>query len=106
MAKKARFFEVTLKDGHKEEKIIRPAQRGSDLKKAMENQHVKVVKIKSLNFQKVSAKPDEDDRVMFCAQIDGASVNIYEGEQGFDYLTQQFPEKVEQVLEQIEYTGP
>lgn len=106
MAKKARFFEVTLKNIHDQIWTeIYAFQKGESLEKALGSESVKVMNVRYLDFYQVSAVQDEYDNVQFCAQINGEWIFIKEGQLGFDYLKLLFPNKMEEINEQIYHSN-
>lgn len=99
-AKKARFYEVEARDGHGPYKMIIPASSKDDL---MNNLNLpaneKLLGVKHLGFRPVDAMPDEDrGAVEFVAEVGGVPVVIGQGCQGHEYLKQQFPSKVKEVV--------
>lgn len=86
MAKKALFHSVRFKSGHGEYERTYAAQRGSDLK-ALENEAIKVVSIRSLGWHDVAILSGSTD-VTFI--VDSLGLSVEEGEIGYSYLVSQF----------------
>jgi hypothetical protein len=98
MATKARFYEVTLKNGHREWTELHAAPSKKHLSSAMINPDVNVVSIKPIGWQKVDARPsDESNDPEFYANVKGHDTVINKGMLGYKYLTQQLLPQVDDV---------
>lgn len=98
-AKKARFFAVEARNGHGSYSFIVPAQSREDLlnKLSIPGNEV-LLGVTHLKHHEVDAVPDEDSSgVEFRADVNGQPCIFTAGQQGHEYLTQQFPKKVKAV---------
>ena len=102
MATKARFYEVTVKNGFGEEKHIVNAPKKSLIGGVFENKNVKVTNISYLGFKKVEAQLDEDRENVEFSVPELNNLTIRRGEVGYNSLTQTFDNKVKGVQEIIE----
>lgn len=97
-AKKARFFEVTIRDGHQPYKRIVPAFSKGDL---LEKLHVpsneRLLGTVHLNHHVVEAYPNDDGDVAFVTTILGKEIHFGPHDQGYEYLRQQFSRQVGKV---------
>lgn len=102
MATKARFYEVRLRNGHHEWSEYRAAPSQSHFDGAMVNPAVKVVSIKSVGWQEVFVRPnDENNDPEFYAKVKGSDIVINKRMLGYKYLTQQFLPQFEEIKEFI-----
>lgn len=98
-AKKARFYEVTIRDGHEPYKRFIPAQSKSDLlNNIVIPKNEKLLGVKHLNHHAVEAVPDdESETASFTVNIAGKEMRVGQNDQGYNYLRQQFPDQVKNV---------
>ncbi len=103
MAKKARFYEATLKNGYKQWTVIYAAPSEEHLIGAMSHPHVSVVALKHIGWETVDVRPnDGTDAHEFNAKVKGTDTVINEGMLGYKYLTLQFSLQVKKVKEFIQ----
>jgi len=104
MANKARFYKVVKQDIHEETKSIYPAQRGSDLKEEIPNPHTKT-SIDFFEWLDVSLGVSHQyDEIYFYTKIPDTNeiIEINRESIGFDYLYNQFKEKYDNLMMEIE----
>lgn len=99
MAKKARCFEVNVRDGHTTKSRIIPAQSKAELLNRLDiPENEKLMGITHLGHHPFQAAPDEDDRyVKFHGTVKGREVEVHPDHQGYGYLQQHFPDQVKDV---------
>jgi hypothetical protein len=104
-ATKARFFEVTVRDGHGQSNRIVPAFSKEDLLSNLDiPSNEKLLGIEHLKHHVVKATPNEDeDAVEFVAKVRGVEVRVNPSDQGYGYLRQQFPKQVKNVEDYIDH---
>ena len=106
MAKKARFYEVTTRDGYGDTTKIYTANKKILLEQTLSTQTTKVVEVKSLGWKSVSVEIDsETEKPMFCAEISGKNVYITNGDLGYKNLTTLFYDKyqsTQQIIHEIQ----
>jgi hypothetical protein len=97
-AKKARFFEVTIRDGHQPRTRVVPAfSKGDLLGRLHLPRNEKLLRTNHLDHHEVEAYPNGDDDVAFVATVRGEEIHYSPGDQGYDYLRQQFSSQVRKV---------
>lgn len=109
MAKKARCFEVTLRDGHGIKTSTLPAQSKLDLLNRLKVPNtVKLIDVKHIGWRDVAAEPNDDlNGVNFKITGANSEITISHGDIGHDYLTQQIPDQVKNVHEYLDdYHNP
>ncbi|WP_342617550.1 hypothetical protein [Rhodoferax sp. GW822-FHT02A01] len=99
MATKARFYEVERQNGHETQSAIIAAPSREQIESTLNTKDIKVNKVKFLGWAPVTARPDECEiRHEFNARVNGQEVTIHAQTPGFDYLNQQFPAEVQDVI--------
>ena len=109
MAQKARFFKVTIRDGHGDNFHYYPAHSKDDLLNSLRLLPTeKLISVDHIGWFDVSVSPDEYiSNVIFIAKIDIGNVFFERGDLGYEYLWQLFPKKAAKEIEFIEqYDGP
>lgn len=97
-AKKARFFEVTIRDGHQPYKRVIPAfSKGDLLEKLHVPRNEKLLGTDHLKHHEVEAYPNDDGDVAFATTILGEEIHFGPNDQGYEYLRQQFSRQVRKV---------
>jgi hypothetical protein len=101
MADKARLYDVQLKDGHGiwTAKIAGPS--GAQVRSNLSlSPHVDVVSVKSANWHKFFAQPNEEgDGVDFISE-DG-TLRVSRNDLGHNYLLDQYPQQVTEVMKYL-----
>ncbi|ALZ75398.1 hypothetical protein [Rheinheimera sp. F8] len=102
MAKKARFYEVTTKNGYGEQKKIVSAPKKSLIASVFETPDVQVSNIEYLGFKEVIARPNaENNDVSFVVpSLDGLTID--RNQPGHKTLSLQFDDKVKQVYKYLD----
>lgn len=104
MATKARFFKVTVGDGHGSHISFHAAHSEPDLRNSINaqlNSHQKLESIKHLGFRVVDTNPDEEnDAVEFSVQLkSGGRWYCRIGDFSYPHLQQQFAKNVQNINE-------
>lgn len=99
MAFKALFYSVTILNGHGPRKVLCPAQSADDIYNRFPlNQHQKIEKTDHLGWLEVDVAPDDDCyQPAFTVGLVGESFKFEKGSPGYDYLMQQFANRVSSV---------
>lgn len=109
MAKKARFFKTTTRDGYGDKIFYYPAQSSDDLWNSLRlPPAVQLISIDHLGWFDVSTGVDENiEYVRFFAVIEGVDLCFDKGDLGYEYLWQLFPKKAAEESDFINnYHGP
>ncbi|MBX8528567.1 hypothetical protein K5D32_02770 [Pseudomonas cichorii] len=101
MATKARFFEVVIKDVHNTRHEAFAAQSEADLRNKLDIHPLELlVSLSHLGFYPVEADPDEENNsVVFSAQLPSGAWFCYVGGLSHPYLMQQFSATVGNINE-------
>lgn len=89
MAKKARFFLVTLRDVDGQWLEMIPAQSRIHVSSEMESQHIRVVDIQSYGWHEVKVY-DSSDGPAFYTTIEFNKLEFLPNSAGYNYLSSQF----------------
>ena len=109
MAQKARFFKVTIRDGHGDNFYYYPAHSKDDLLNSLRlPPAVKLISVDHIGWFDVSVSSDEYiSSVRFIAKIESGNMFFDRGDLGYEYLWQLFPKKASQEIEFIDqYNDP
>ncbi|AQM20544.1 hypothetical protein [Vibrio anguillarum] len=89
MAKKARFFLVTLKDVDRQWEEMIPAQSSDHARTEMESQYIRVIDIQSYGWHEVEVY-DSSRGPAFYVKIGSNELDFPPGSAGYNYLSSQF----------------
>jgi hypothetical protein len=97
VAKNARLYEVTLRNGYGTWKKIHPAPSEADLRNTLNlDNDVKLISIKSIGWHPFSLELNDG-----CNDLDFTTkeMSFSRSSHGYDYLRRQFPDKAKEIDE-------
>ena len=99
MAKKARIFEVTFRNGHGTWKETHPAQSEADLRNSLNlAPDVKLISIVHVGWHEFDVQlNDEHDDLEFKATVRENLRSFPRNSLGYDYLRRQFPKQAKEI---------
>ena len=99
MAKKARFFLVTLKDVDGQWQEMIPAQSRMHASSERESQHIRVVDIQSYGWHDVQVC-DSPYGPAFYVTIESKGLEFLPGSVGYNYLSSQFHAQYREIIDE------
>ncbi|MFM4738257.1 hypothetical protein ACEUDZ_01470 [Aeromonas veronii] len=99
MAKKARFFLVTLKDVDGQWQEMIPAQSSMHASSERESQHIRVIDIQSYGWHEVQVY-DSSYGPAFYTTIESNQLEFLPGSAGYNYLSSQFHAQHRKIIDE------